>query len=399
MDGALDARSRAGWDRCTNTSTTCAPGAHAPSRPGPPSTAPSSRSTTPRHPRHRVRRGPVRRRLPPRQRLRARSGPRPTGPGSGPFRFVSTVLASSVRPLSRATTPAAGPAPMSPRRPPSPSSPRTSGTARTSRRSAPSTPAGTSRPRRPRRSPSTTRLPRRRPRPLRSSRPLPVPAATISWTEPPGQVSPVTHAHITVCKATVCRTSTQPAGLGSGQAIVALPDGPGAYAVSVSLSDAAGNHDPYRAAHWSITLAGSLATVTRSTPPTPSTPTSAGLRLATPHRRQGPSHDPGPRDDGPEHARPCPSHAQGPDRRPRPHDHEAGDGHEPPLHRHAQAPVTPLADGDPHGPPRHHDDHADDSQPLSDSDMASSTPCPSTTTAAPTATSATTSWSVERRTS
>ena len=106
---------------------------------------------------------------------------------------------------------------------------------------------------------------------------------TISWTEPPGQVSPVTHAHITVCKATVCRTSTQPAGLGSGQAIVALPDGPGAYAVSVSLSDAAGNHDPYRAAHWSITLAGSLATVIPTpTPPTPTTPTSAGLRLATP---------------------------------------------------------------------------------------------------------------------
>ena len=191
--------------------------------------------------------------------------------------------------------------------------------------------------------------------------------ATISWTEPPGQVSPVTHAHITVCKATVCRTSTQPAGLGSGQATVALPDGPGAYAVSVSLSDAAGNHDPYRAAHWSITLAGSLATVI-PTPDDPDTHDADERRPASrgADRGQGPPHHPGPRDDGPEHARPCPSHAQGPGRRPRPHDHEAGDGHEPPLHRHAQAPVTPLADGDADRPPRHHDDHEDDSQPLSD---------------------------------
>ncbi len=105
--------------------------------------------------------------------------------------------------------------------------------------------------------------------------------ATISWAEPAGQVSPVTQAHVTVCKAAICRTTTQPAGFGSGQASVALPDGPGAYAVSVSLSDGAGNHDPYRAARWSITLVGPAS----ATPPNPAPPTPSptpGLRLATP---------------------------------------------------------------------------------------------------------------------
>ena len=118
--------------------------------------------------------------------------------------------------------------------------------------------------------------------------------ATISWAEPAGQVSPVTQAHVTVCKAAICRTTTQPAGLGSGQATVALPDGPGAYAVSVSLSDGAGNHDPYRAARWSITLAGPA-------PRPPRTPRRRphrrrpGLRLATPDRREGPPHHQGQR--------------------------------------------------------------------------------------------------------
>ena len=107
--------------------------------------------------------------------------------------------------------------------------------------------------------------------------------STISWAEPAGQVSPITQAHVTVCKATSCSTSTQPAGFGPGQATVALPDGPGAYAVSVSLSDGAGNHDPYRAAHWSITLAGPASSTTTRPIPIPTTPSpTPRLRLATP---------------------------------------------------------------------------------------------------------------------
>jgi hypothetical protein len=92
--------------------------------------------------------------------------------------------------------------------------------------------------------------------------------ATISWTEPSGQVSPITRAHVIVCKATACRTSTQPAGFGFGQASVALLDGPGAYTASVALADGAGNHDPYRAAHWSITRAGPSPTAPMTAVPT-----------------------------------------------------------------------------------------------------------------------------------
>ena len=92
--------------------------------------------------------------------------------------------------------------------------------------------------------------------------------ATISWTEPPQQVSALAAAHVTVCSAVTCRTTSQPAGLGAGSATVALADGPGMYRVSVTHSDAAGNHDPNRAAHWSITRTATSS----STPQTPATP-------------------------------------------------------------------------------------------------------------------------------
>ncbi len=117
--------------------------------------------------------------------------------------------------------------------------------------------------------------------------------ATISWAEPAGQVSPITQAHITVCKAAICHTTSQPAGFGSGQATVALSDGPGAYAVSVSLSDGAGNHDPNRAAHWSITLAGRAPSTTTTPIPAPTTPSPTPPPPSPPprdaRRREGPA--------------------------------------------------------------------------------------------------------------
>jgi hypothetical protein len=82
------------------------------------------------------------------------------------------------------------------------------------------------------------------------------PATTISWLEPAGQVSALTTAHIRVCAPSgACSTSTQPAGSGSGHATLPLADGPGAYLASVTLADAAGNHNPTYATHWSITRA------------------------------------------------------------------------------------------------------------------------------------------------
>ena len=108
--------------------------------------------------------------------------------------------------------------------------------------------------------------------------------ATISWAEPPQQVSALTAAYVTVCSNLACRTTTQPAGLGAGAATIALADGPGTYRVSVAHADAAGNHDPNRAAHWSITrTAASTTTDAPSNQPTaPARPTAVRLVLARP---------------------------------------------------------------------------------------------------------------------
>ena len=168
--------------------------------PGPPSTAPSSRSTTPHRPRRQARRG----RCSPAATSAAtrppRSHLRPTGLASRPFRFALTGVGSSVRSRSLATTPAVGPARTSRPRRPSRSSRRTSGTARTSSRSGLSTRVTTSPPRRPRRSPSTTRRPPRRLRPRRSSRPWHPTWRRSRGPSPAGHVSPITQAHVTVCR-------------------------------------------------------------------------------------------------------------------------------------------------------------------------------------------------------
>ncbi len=111
--------------------------------------------------------------------------------------------------------------------------------------------------------------------------------ASISWAEPSNQVSPITTAHVTVCRLAACRSTTQPAGAGTGHATVALPDGPGAYTASVALADGAGNHVPTYATHWSITrtTADAVPSAGDGTRP-PSTTTarlpSARLGIATP---------------------------------------------------------------------------------------------------------------------
>jgi hypothetical protein len=109
-------------------------------------------------------------------------------------------------------------------------------------------------------------------------------STTISWAEPGGQVSPVTTAHITLCKGAVCRTTTQPAGAGRGVATLAFADGPGQYSVRVALADGAGNFDPNRAAHWTITrVAPSTAPDSPQNHDTQRpAPTSAHLSVARP---------------------------------------------------------------------------------------------------------------------
>jgi hypothetical protein len=84
-------------------------------------------------------------------------------------------------------------------------------------------------------------------------------AATTTWTEPGGQVAPITSAHITVCGPVGCQTGTQAAGSGSGSATVSLPSF-GTYTVAVALQDAAGNFASGQAAGWTIKASPRLAT-------------------------------------------------------------------------------------------------------------------------------------------
>jgi len=119
--------------------------------------------------------------------------------------------------------------------------------------------------------------------------------ATIAWREPPSQVSAITAAHVTLCRDGACSTTTQPAGAGAGQATLRLAAGPGAYAARVSLLDAAGNHNPHHAAHWSITRTQSAAAATPAPAPARETPrpaptrtrSSARLTLAAPKIARG----------------------------------------------------------------------------------------------------------------
>jgi hypothetical protein len=99
-------------------------------------------------------------------------------------------------------------------------------------------------------------------------------SAAISWSEPGGQTSPITQAAVTLCKAGgTCRTTTQPAGPGRGEATLQLADGPGQYRATVSLADAAGNHSAYNGTHWTITRSAPAATTPGSAQPRSGTPT------------------------------------------------------------------------------------------------------------------------------
>jgi hypothetical protein len=99
-------------------------------------------------------------------------------------------------------------------------------------------------------------------------------AAAIAWTEPRGQVAPITSASVDVCGPTGCQTSAQAAGDGSGTATISLPS-VGTYTVRVALRDAAGNVNPNQAAAWTITRAVPVALPPIEPTSTPSTPTPA----------------------------------------------------------------------------------------------------------------------------
>jgi len=82
---------------------------------------------------------------------------------------------------------------------------------------------------------------------------------TASWTDPSGQVAPITAATYQVCPASgsgACSALT--AAPAAGPATVTVP-GPGSWSLAVWLTDAAGNGTAANAAHTALTVpAGSL---------------------------------------------------------------------------------------------------------------------------------------------
>jgi len=73
----------------------------------------------------------------------------------------------------------------------------------------------------------------------------PAATRTLSWTNPPGQVAPITHAVIHVCRVDSgqCRDQTAD-GTNVSQATITPWGGGGVYRLSVVLEDAAGNINP-----------------------------------------------------------------------------------------------------------------------------------------------------------
>jgi hypothetical protein len=104
------------------------------------------------------------------------------------------------------------------------------------------------------------------------------PAAGIAWSNPSGQVAPITAARVAVCGPVGCTAHTQAP---SGAATVGLDQGHGRYSVSVSLEDAAGNHQATNRTTWVVDYPAP-ATARPASPAIPATPQPPRAALASP---------------------------------------------------------------------------------------------------------------------
>jgi hypothetical protein len=80
---------------------------------------------------------------------------------------------------------------------------------------------------------------------------------TATWTDPAGQVAPITGALYQVCPASGSGSCSAPAQApAAGPATVTVP-GPGSWSIAVWLTNAAGNASPAAAAHTSVVVSPS----------------------------------------------------------------------------------------------------------------------------------------------
>lgn len=80
---------------------------------------------------------------------------------------------------------------------------------------------------------------------------------TVTWSDPPAQMAPITGALYQVCPASGSGACSSPAAApAGGPATVSVP-GPGSWSIAVWLSNAAGNASPANAAHTDVVVAPS----------------------------------------------------------------------------------------------------------------------------------------------
>jgi hypothetical protein len=83
------------------------------------------------------------------------------------------------------------------------------------------------------------------------------PTFTVTWSDPQGQIAPITGAIYQVCPASGSGSCSAPAAApAAGPATVTVP-GPGSWSIAVWLSNAAGNASPGNAAHTNVVVPSS----------------------------------------------------------------------------------------------------------------------------------------------
>jgi len=80
------------------------------------------------------------------------------------------------------------------------------------------------------------------------------PTFTVTWSDPQGQIAPITGAIYQVCPASGSGSCSAPAAAPAGGPATVTVPGPGSWSIAVWLSNAAGNASPANAAHTNVVV-------------------------------------------------------------------------------------------------------------------------------------------------
>ena len=85
------------------------------------------------------------------------------------------------------------------------------------------------------------------------------PSFTVTWSDPRGEIAPITGAIYQVCPASGSGSCSAPAAAPAGGPATVTVPGPGSWSIAVWLSNAAGNASPANAAHTNVVVAPSTS--------------------------------------------------------------------------------------------------------------------------------------------